>query len=129
MQDGNPIPELDPVTVEFLTGKFQDSIKILQDTLGVRIQELESNIESLEKQVATLIVGYGEQAVFMEALVAQLAFATEDQRKTFNDDLSNARKEMLKVMSDASKDLLARDNQGVASAVADLAEQQSPSSN
>ena len=39
------------------------------------------NIEAFEKQIATLVIGFGVQAVFLEALLAQLSFATEDEQK------------------------------------------------
>jgi septation ring formation regulator EzrA len=129
MNPNDPIPALDQVTVEFLTNLFQESIVLMQANFDSRISEIEKNIESIEKQIATLVVGYGEQAVFMEALIGQLVFASDEERKNFNNNLASARKEMLEVMSNASETLLARDNQGLASAITDVVEEQSSSSN
>lgn len=129
MNPNDPIPALDQVTVEFLTNLFQESIVLMQANFDSRISEIEKNVESIEKQIATLVVGYGEQAVFMEALIGQLVFASDEERKNFNNNLASARKEMLEVMSNASETLLARDNQGLASAITDVVEEQSSSSN
>jgi len=60
---------------------------------------------------------------------------SEDFRKSLKGrnpiliDLANARKDMLEVMSSASKDLLASDNQGLATALADVVDEQSSNSN
>ena len=129
MTKGDPIPELDNATVEFLTQLFQDSIVLMRTNFDSRIEEIEKNIEAIEKQIATLVVGYGEQAVFMEALIGQLVFASDEERKNFNSNLATARKDMLEVMSSASKDLLASDNQGLATALADVVDEQSSNSN
>jgi hypothetical protein len=129
MTEGDPIPELDNATVEFLTQLFQDSIVLMRTNFDSRIEEIEKNIEAIEKQIATLVVGYGEQAVFMEALIGQLVFASDEERKNFNSNLATARKDMLEVMSSASKDLLASDNQGLATALADVVDEQSSNSN
>jgi len=129
MNKGDPIPELDNATVEFLTQLFQDSIVLMKTNFDSRIEQIEKNIEAIEKQIATLVVGYGEQAVFMEALIGQLVFASDEERKNFNSNLANARKDMLEVMSSASKDLLASDNQGLATALADVVDEQSSNSN
>jgi len=112
---------LDPTTAEFMTKFFQDLMAGLSSRLEDRISTLESTVESVEKQVATLVLSYGEQAVFTEALVGQLAFATDEARKAFHETLQNSRKQMLEVMQNASKGTLADENPRVAAAVNDLA--------
>lgn len=116
------IPELDSVTAEFITKLFQDTLNGFGSQLVDRVLKLEEQVEGLEKQIATLVVGYGEQAVFMEALVAQLAFSTDEAREKFQSDVSRARKDMLEVMQNASKGILADQDPLLASAVADVAE-------
>jgi hypothetical protein len=129
MTEKDPIPDLDQTTVEFLTQLFQDSIVLMKSNFDLRFQEIEKNIESIEKQIATLVVGYGEQAVFMEALIGQLVFASDEERKNFNSNLASARKDMLEVMSSASKDLLARDSQRLASAISNVVKEQPSNTN
>ncbi len=122
MTNESNIPDFDQETAEFFARLFQDSLSGIKAQLIDRVATMEESLEKMEKQVATLILGYGEQAVFMEALVAQIAFASDDARRTFQEDVTRARKQMLEVMNDASKGFLADDDPGVAAALGDLAE-------
>lgn len=124
MTDNN-IPQLDQMTIEFITRLFQDTLKGIHAQVEDRIQKLEETVESLEKQIATLVLGYGEQAVFMEALVAQLAFASDEARKAFQQDVTQARKDMLEVMNGASKGFMAEQDPDLAAALADVVEAES----
>jgi hypothetical protein len=63
--------------------------------------------------------------VFLEALLAQISFATEDQQKVFQNNVSQARREMLKVMQDGSKTLVAQQDERLASAINDVVESKS----
>lgn len=112
---------IESINLEYITKFFQDLINGLAARTEDRLQYLETTLEGIEKQVATLVLGYGEQAVFMEALVAQMAFASDEARKAFYKDLADARKNMLEVMQDASKGFLADESPGVASAVENMA--------
>lgn len=116
------IPSLDSVTAEFITNLFKDVMTGIHAQTEDRLKIIEKSIESLEKQIATLVLGYGEQAVFMEALVAQIAYSSDEARAAFHNDVSQARKEMLEVMQSASKGILADEDQNIATAIADLAE-------
>lgn len=118
---------------EFLT---LDQLKEYTETLVVslasrleeRISELEKQIDSREQQMANLIVGFGEQAVFIEALIAQLTFATEDEQKSFHRTVAESRREMLKVMQEGARGVLGPEDQGLASAIDNLAESKSSDS-
>lgn len=122
MTQENNIPQLDNLTVEFITRLFQDTLKGIHAQLEDRVSSLEQSIENFEKQIATLVLGYGEQAVFMEALVAQLAFSTEEARRQFQQDVTEARKNMLEVMNAASKGFLGEQDENLAAALTDLVE-------
>jgi hypothetical protein len=126
MTDTN-IPEFDNATAEFFTRLFQDTMNGLAAQVLDRMAKLESDMEEMEKRVATLVLGYGEQAVFMEALVGQLAFSTDAARQKFQEDVTVARQQMLEVMSSASKGFLAEQDESLAAAIADLVDEQSPS--
>lgn len=112
----------DAFTAEFFTKLFQDTMAGVQAQLIERVVSVEESVEKIEKQLATLILGYGEQAVFMEALVAQMAFATEEARKTFQNDVTSARKQMLEVMQGAAKGFMADEDPDLAAALADMVE-------
>jgi hypothetical protein len=121
MTDNSSLEE--NAAIEVFTRLFQDSITGLYAQFQDRFQSLEKSVEDLEKQMATLVLGYGEQAVFMEALVAQVAFGTDEARTKFHEDINAARRSMLEVMRDASTGFLADDNQNLAAALGDMAEQ------
>ena len=105
-----------------LKSYLEDIIVSLTHLTNDKIKEVESKIESMEKQIATLVIGFGEQAVFLEALLAQLSFATEEQQQTFQQNVATARREMLKVMQDGSKTLVADENEHLASAIEHVGE-------
>jgi len=88
-----------------------------------RLQEMESKMESLDKQMATLVVGFGEQAVFMDALIAQMAFNAPEAQKAFHDTIAESRKRMLEIMKEGSDAFLATGSPGLANAVTQLADQ------
>lgn len=105
-----------------LKSYFEEIIVAISSSINSRFQEIEERIESFEKQIATLVVGFGEQAVFLEALLAQLSFASEEQQKAFHQNVNQARKDMLKVMQDGSKTIVAQQDEDLASAIDDVVE-------
>ena len=108
------------MSTEELKSYVEEVIISLSKLTDSRIKEIDDKLESFEKQIATLVVGFGEQAVFLEALLAQISFATEDQQKVFQNNVSQARREMLKVMQDGSKTLVAQQDERLASAIDDV---------
>lgn len=81
-------------SVSLLRKDMENLFVLMSDRFEARLQEVESAIEDVEKQVATLVIGYGEQAVFMEALIAQLAFSSPEAQKAFTANVSENRKKM-----------------------------------
>lgn len=116
------VPDLDKDTAEFFISLTKDLVSDTLQKIDSKISEIDSSVESLEKQLATLIVGYGEQAAFIEALTGQIAFASDEARKAFHDTLQNTRNQMLQVMKNESEHFLGDENQRLATAVSDLAE-------
>lgn len=98
-------------------------LMVMASKMEERLQEVESKLESLDKQIATLVVGFGEQAVFMDALIAQMAFGTPEAQKAFHDTIAESRKRMLQIMKEGSDAFLATSSPGLADAVTELAEQ------
>jgi hypothetical protein len=110
----------DLFTVDQLKEYLESLITNVTDNVVERFHEIDSKIEAMEKQIATLVIGFGEQAVFLEALLAQIAFSTEEEQKAFQTNVNDARREMLKVMQDGSKTLVASENERLASAINDV---------
>lgn len=95
----------------------------MADKFEGRLQDVEKAIENVEKQVATLVVGYGEQAVFMEALLGQLHFASPEAQQSFAKTLASARKDMLNIMKEGADGLLGESEKDLASAIKNMADQ------
>lgn len=100
---------------------IDNMLSVLSSEIVSKYKEIEVRIEAMEKQIATLVLAYGEQAVFMEALVGQVAFATEEAQKTFHEVLKDARKSMLEVMKDGSKTFVEPSDKNIGDAINDLA--------
>lgn len=111
----------DILTLEKVKEYAEALVIALSAKLEQRISEVEAQLDSREQQMANLIVGFGEQAVFIEALIAQLSFASEDEQKSFHRTVADSRKEMLKVMQEASRGSMEPENQGLAAAIDDVA--------
>jgi hypothetical protein len=109
------------ITLVSFINQTQETLISLSARIEGRFQDMEQVIEKLEKQIATLILGFGEQAVNMEGLLAQVRFATPDAQKSFMDTIAHSRKQMLQVMKEGAGGLLAGESPGVASALEDLA--------
>jgi len=99
-------PEL--TSEEIFQKNMNELILALAANFDEKLAKLDEKMESYEKQIATLVVGFGEQAVFIEALLAQMQFNSEDAQKLFHETLSNSRKQMLQIMKEGSEDVLAK---------------------
>lgn len=109
--------------VSILRQHVEDLLIALADRFESRLQECEKLAETLEKQLAQLIVGYGEQAVFMEALIAQINFASSEAQKAFTANVSENRRKMFQVMKEGAPGILGSENEDLASAITNLADQ------
>lgn len=104
--------------------QVEQVLMTLASTLEGRLQEFEKYLENFEKQIATLVIGFGEQAVFMDALIAQMAFSSEESKKAFHDTINKSRKQMLEIMKEGANDLLGSSDPGISSAIESLANEQ-----
>ena len=92
----------------------------MAEKIEERLHEMDKSIESIEQQIATMVVGYGEQAVFMEALIGQINFAAPEAQKVFTDTLARSRREMLKVMKEGADGFLVGDDENLSTAIKDV---------
>jgi len=58
--------------------QVEQVLMTLASTLEGRLQEFEKYLENYEKQIATIVIGFGEQAVFKDSLIAKMAFSSEE---------------------------------------------------
>jgi len=108
------IPETE---VETLRKSFNNIIIALAAQFDAKIDQLDKTMEAYEKQLAVLATGFAEQAVFIEALIAQIQFSTVNERKSFHDNVSEARKKMLNIMKEGVNGIVADDNPRLAAAI------------
>jgi hypothetical protein len=113
-------PEL--TSEEIFQKNINELILALAANFDDKLAKLDEKMESYEKQIATLVIGFGEQAVFIEALLGQIQFSTEDAQKLFHETLSNSRKQMLQIMKEGSEDVLAKQDKRLAGTIADMAD-------
>lgn len=108
-------------TFSGLKSTLDSMLEVLNENVKDSLSNLNTRVESLEKQMATLVLAYGEQAVFMEALVSQISFASEQAQKSFHETLKEARKSMLEVMKDGAQNLVVPSDPIVGQAIVDMA--------
>lgn len=109
--------------IDVLREQTQQLIISMSNKIDQRFKEFDESIESLERQIATLILGFGEQAVNMEGLIAQIKFASPESQKIFMDTIAQSRKQMLEAMKEGAGGLLATESPGVASAIESLVDE------
>jgi hypothetical protein len=101
--------------------QIESIILAVAQKMDQTLSQYDLRLEQIEKQIATLVVGFGEQAVFMEALISQVAFSTDEARKAFNDTMNESRKQMLTIMKERADEFLGSTDPNLASAVEELA--------
>lgn len=116
------IPETE---LEAVRKSFNEVIIALAAKFDSKLEEFDKTMESYEKQLAVLATGFAEQAVFIEALIAQIGFASPDERKSFHDNVSEARKKMFEIMKEGANGVVADDNPRLASAIEDVVDSKS----
>lgn len=109
-------------SLDNLKDQLHELVVALAARVEERLQDLDDSIEKLEKQIATLILGFGEQAVNMEGLLAQIKFSSPEAQKEFMSTIAASRKQMLETMKEGAS-VLAGESPRIASAVEDLADE------
>lgn len=123
MTDGIEAILGDKDPISSLRDEIQEIIFHMSNKIQGRLEELEKAVEDIEKQIATLVIGYGEQAIFMEALIAQINFASPEAQKAFTANVSENRKKMFQIMKEGAPGILGPENKDLATAITDLADQ------
>jgi len=116
-QENIYVPETE---IEVLRKSFNDVVVALAAQFDTKLNQLDKTMEAYEKQLAVLATGFAEQAVFIEALIAQIQFSTVDERKSFHESVSEARKKMFDIMKEGVNGTVADDNPRLASAIEDV---------
>jgi hypothetical protein len=67
--------------------------------------EYEEELESIRKQIATLLIAYGESSVAMEVTLDSIfKFGTDEQREYIAEQIKIKRQTMLELLNDAGEE-------------------------
>jgi hypothetical protein len=114
--------------IEELRKSFNQIIVALAAKFDSKLDEMDTVMQSYEKQMAVLATGFAEQAVFIEALIGQINFGSVEERRVFHDNVSEARKKMFEIMKEGANGVVANDNPRLASAIEDVVDSKSSGS-
>ncbi|MDA0763718.1 MAG: hypothetical protein O3A39_04715 [Proteobacteria bacterium] len=117
------IPEY--TEIELLRKTINDLVLALAAQFDNKIEALDKVMETYEKQIATLATGFAEQAVFIEALLGQLNFTSDESKKNFHNSVHEARQKMFQIMKEGANGIVADENPRLASAVEDVVDSKS----
>jgi hypothetical protein len=84
--------------IELFYSKVDGSLKSHQRFFQEELELFEKKVDAIEQQIATVTVGFAEQAVIIEALLAQLEFETEERQKAFKEKVLATRDLMLETL-------------------------------
>jgi len=121
-QDTTYVPETE---IERLTKGFNEVIIALAAQFDSKLESLDKTMEAYEKQLAVLATGFAEQAVFIEALIAQIGFSSVEEREAFHASVAEARKKMFEIMKEGASGIVSNDNPRLASAIEDVVDAKS----
>lgn len=126
VEDNIQIPQL--TEIEILSKNINDLVMALAAQFDSKLEKLDKVMEGYEKQIAVLATGFAEQAVFIEALLAQLNFSSEEAQLNFHNNLHEARQKMFSIMKEGANGIVANDNPRLASALEDVVDSKSSDS-
>lgn len=118
----------DYTEIELLRKTINDVVLAMAAQFDTKLQALDKIMETYEKQIATLATGFAEQAVFIEALLGQLNFTTDESKKNFHDSVHEARQKMFNIMKEGADGIVANQNPRLASAIEDVVDSKSSNS-
>lgn len=117
--------DLELTEIEFLRKSVNDIVMALAAQFDNKLEKIDQTMQAYEEQIAILSTGFAEQAVFIEALLAQLNFASEESKKLFHDSIQEARQKMFKIMKEGANGIVAEQNPRLASAIEDVVDSKS----
>jgi len=109
--------DIELTEIEFLRKSVNDIVMALAAQFDNKLEKIDQTMQAYEEQIAILSTGFAEQAVFIEALLAQLNFASEESKKLFHDSIQEARQKMFKIMKEGANGIVAEQNPRLASAI------------
>jgi hypothetical protein len=84
--------------LDLFYSKTDAALSATQRLMREELELLEKKLDSLEQISATMMVGYAEQAVYIEALMAQLEYETKERQDAFKAKVQDLRKVMMETL-------------------------------
>lgn len=84
--------------LDLFYSKVDGSLRSHQRLFTEELELHSSKVEALEQQLATVTVGFAEQAVLLEALLFQLQYEDEERQKSFQEKVMELRTMMLETL-------------------------------
>jgi len=107
MTDSSPATQAD---LNHFYSKVTTAFESLEKYIKEQETLNEGRLEAIDKQLATLVVGYAEQAVFVEALMSILEMESESKQNVFKETVKKLRATMLDILDQTSDVLENRDS-------------------
>lgn len=95
MNESNPATQAD---LTHLTSRVDAALSTTQRFTKEQFELIDNRLEFIDKQIATLVIGYAEQAVFIESLMAELEYETEEKQNRFKEHVAKLRNDMMEVL-------------------------------
>jgi predicted transcriptional regulator len=81
-----------------LTSRVDAALSTTQRFTKEQLEHIDNRLEFIDKQIATLVIGYAEQAVFIESLMAEIEYETEEKQNRFKEHVAKLRNDMMEVL-------------------------------
>ena len=88
---------------EIRLDKLVEKIDAIENSYWTLIDKLEQRIETSEMMLAQMVPAFGELASVVQVITDTLATGTPEEKETFRQQLLAARKDMIDLLSYASK--------------------------
>lgn len=112
--------QINQADLDLFYSKVDGALKSHRRLFKEELEFFEKKLDAIEQQIATITVGYAEQAVLVEALIGQLQFEGEERQKAFKEKVLETRDLMLETLEYTS-DVLENGDTGPEQPVEDVA--------
>lgn len=83
-----------------IVSQVSESLNALAMNVQQTLDTIQQNVETIEETVASLVMGFAEQTVMIEAITGQLSLETPEEQEAFTRVIAEGRMAMLKLMQE-----------------------------
>lgn len=122
IEDSHKSPEVTQQDLDIVLSKMDEAILATQNWMVDQFKLIDARTDAMEKQIATLVVGLGEQAAFIEGFAAVVNTLDENTQDIFQNQVESTRKMMFEIM-ESTANVMADTDPGVSTAMGDVVSQ------